>query len=86
AQWRGIYYKGEKIGFSVSQADSTGDGFELHENGRLQMTLFGAVAPVRISTTARVDSAFVLRSFDFLLDPGTGATKVHGVVEGLRLT
>lgn len=86
AQWRGIYYKGEKIGFSVSQADSTGDGFELHENGRLQMTLFGAVAPVRISTTARVDSAFVLRSFDFLLDPGTGPTTVHGVVEGLRLT
>ena len=86
AQWRGIYYRGEKIGFSVNQVDARDDGFELQEDGRLQMTLFGAVAPVRIRTTARVDRAFVLQSFDFLLDPGTGPTNVHGVVEGRRLT
>ncbi len=86
AQWRGIYYKGEKIGFSVSQVDAKDDGFELQEDGRLQMTLFGAVAPVRIRTAARVDRAFVLQSFDFLLDPGTGPTTVSGVLEGRRLT
>jgi transglutaminase-like putative cysteine protease len=86
AQWRGIYYKGEKIGFSVGQVDPRDDGFELQEDGRLQMKLFGAVSPVRIRTTARVDRAFVVRSFDFLLDPGTGPTTVRGVVEGHRLT
>jgi transglutaminase-like putative cysteine protease len=86
AQWRGIYYKGEKIGFSVGQVDPKADGFELQEDGRLQMTLFGAVAPVRIRTTALVDRAFAVRSFDFLLDPGTGPTTVRGVVEGRRLT
>ena len=86
AQWRGIYFKGEKIGFSVGQVEPRDDGFELQEDGRLQMTLFGAVAPVRIRTTARVDRAFVVRSFDFLLDPGTGPTTVGGVVEGRRLT
>ena len=85
-QWRGIYYKGEKIGFSVSQVDDRDDGFELQEDGRLQMTLLGAVAPVRIRTAARVDRTFVLQSFDFLLDPGTGPTTVRGVVEGRRLT
>ena len=41
------------------------------------MSLFGAVAPVRIRTTARVDRAFALQSFDFLLDPGTGPTTVQ---------
>ena len=41
---------------------------------------------MRIRTTARVDRAFVLQSFDFLLDPGTGPTTVRGVVEGRRLT
>ncbi len=86
AQWRGIYFKGEKIGFSVGQVEPRDEGFELQEDGRLQMTLFGAVAPVRIRTTARVDRAFVVRSFDFLLDPGTGPTTVGGVVEGRRLT
>jgi transglutaminase-like putative cysteine protease len=50
------------------------------------MTLLGAVTPVRIRTTARVDRAFVLQSFDFLLDPGTGPTTVRGVVDGRRLT
>jgi transglutaminase-like putative cysteine protease len=86
AQWRGIYYRGEKIGFSVGQVAQLADGFELQEDGRLQMTLFGTVSPVRIRTTARVDRAFTLKSFDFLLDPGTGPTTVRGELEGMRLT
>ncbi|HEX7282267.1 MAG TPA: hypothetical protein VF239_09445, partial [Vicinamibacterales bacterium] len=35
AQWRGVYYRGEKIGFTVSQVQATEDGFELQEDGRL---------------------------------------------------
>ena len=42
AQWRGVYYRGEKIGFTVSQTMPTDDGFELQEDGRLQMSLLGA--------------------------------------------
>jgi transglutaminase-like putative cysteine protease len=82
AQWRGIYYRGEKIGFSVGQVSPTADGFELQEEGRLQMTLLGSVSPVRLQTTARVDRTFALQSFDFLLDPGTGPTTIRGVLEG----
>ena len=43
AQWRGVYYRGEKIGFTVSQVQATDDGFELQEDGRLQFSLLGAV-------------------------------------------
>jgi transglutaminase-like putative cysteine protease len=86
AQWRGIYHKGEKIGFSVSQIDQRPDGFDLQEDGRLQMTLFGAVTPVRLRTAARVDRTFVLQSFEFLLDPGTGPTTVRGTMAGTRLS
>ena len=42
AQWRGVYYRGEKIGFTVSQVQPTDDGFELQEDGRLQLSLLGA--------------------------------------------
>ena len=42
AQWRGVYYRGEKIGFTVSQTVPVDDGFELQEDGQLQMTLLGA--------------------------------------------
>src|SRR5215813_2949091 len=72
AEWRGVYYRGEKIGFTVSQIVPRDDGFELQEDGRLQMSLLGASSAAALHTAARVDSNFALRSFDFSLDPGTG--------------
>ena len=48
AQWRGVYYRSEKIGFTVSQTVATDTGFELQEDGRLQMSLLGAQNVVTI--------------------------------------
>lgn len=81
AVWRGVYYRGEKIGFTVSQTVPADDGFELDEDGRLQMTLLGATTAATIHTTAQVDAAFALRTFEFSLDPGTGAITVRGRVD-----
>jgi transglutaminase-like putative cysteine protease len=86
AAWRGIYYRGEKIGFTVSQTVKTADGFDLEETGRLQMAPLGATTAATIRTTAHVDAAFTLRAFEFSLDPGTGPIEVHGRVDGRRLT
>src|SRR6185295_4080528 len=63
ATWRGVYYRGEKIGFTVSQTVATGDGFDLEEDGRLQMSLLGATTAATLRTTAHVDKAFALRAF-----------------------
>jgi transglutaminase-like putative cysteine protease len=82
AVWRGVYYRGEKIGFTVSQTSRTDNGFELQEDGRLQMLLLGQDTAARIRTTARVDSSFTLQSFEFSLDPGTGPIEVTGTVDG----
>jgi transglutaminase-like putative cysteine protease len=81
ATWRGVYYRGEKIGFTVSQTLPTDEGFELQEDGRLQMLLFGAASAATVHTTARVDRNFALQTFEFSLDPGTGPVKVAGRVE-----
>jgi len=86
AQWRGIYYRGEKIGFTVGQTLPTDTGFEIQEDGRMQIALLGADTVAVLRTTARVDRAFALQSFDFSLDPGTGPTRISGVLDGLRLT
>jgi hypothetical protein len=86
AEWRGVYYRGEKVGFTVGQVVPTDEGFELQEDGRLQMSLLGATTPAVIRTTARVDKAFALQSFDFSLDPGTGPLTLSGRVDGLTLT
>jgi len=81
ATWRGVYYRGEKIGFTVSQTVRTPDGFELQEDARLQLTLLGSTSTTTIRTTALVDASFVLQSFAFSLDPGTGAIHVRGSIE-----
>jgi transglutaminase-like putative cysteine protease len=78
ATWRGVYYHGEKIGFTVSQTTRIDDGFELQEDGRLQMLLLGQDTAAIIRTTARVDAQFMLRDFEFSLDPGTGPITVKG--------
>jgi transglutaminase-like putative cysteine protease len=86
AQWKGIYYRGEKIGFSVGQVVPDPDGYELQEDGRIQMNLLGVTTSVRLKSTARVDRGFALRSFAFTLDPGSRPTEVRGVLDGKRLT
>ena len=86
AQWHGVYYRGEKIGFSVRQIIPAGRGFELQEDGRLQMSLLGATTATRIRTTARVDDEFALESFEFSMDPGTGPLTVKGQLDGLLLS
>jgi transglutaminase-like putative cysteine protease len=85
ASWRGVYYRGEKIGFTVSQTVPTADGFDLEETGRLQMALLGATTAATIRTTAHVDRSFALRAFEFSLDPGTGPIEVRGRFDGRRL-
>ena len=55
AQWRGVYYRGEKIGFTVSQVVPTDAGFELQEDGRLQFSLLGATNAAVLRTTAKVE-------------------------------
>ena len=86
AQWRGVYYRGEKIGFTVSQVQTTDDGFELQEDGRLQFSLLGSTTAAILKTTAHVDRAFALQSFDFSLDPGTGPMSIKGRLNGLDLS
>lgn len=86
AQWRGVYYRGEKIGFTVSQVQATDDGFDLQEDGRLQFSLLGATTAAVLKTSAHVDRSFALKSFDFSLDPGTGPTSIKGRLDGLNLS
>ena len=54
-----------------------GDGYELQEDGRLQMALLGATTAVRLRTSARVDRSFTLR---VLLHPRPR----HGCGGGVR--
>ena len=86
AEWRGVYYRGEKIGFTVSQTNPGPDGVEVREDARLRMSLLGATTAATIRTSAQLDRAFALRSFEFSLDPGTGPVQVAGRVSGKHVS
>ena len=64
ALWRGVYYRGDKIGFTVSQTVPKDDGFGLEEHGRLQMSLLGRTNPRPNHTMAHLDAIFPLRRFE----------------------
>jgi transglutaminase-like putative cysteine protease len=85
AKWSGIYYRGDKIGFSVSQTAPVDDGYEIRQDGQLQMTLLGSPAAVRERSMVLVDRGFALRRFEFSLDPGTGPIQVSGRLDGRTL-
>lgn len=85
AQWKGVYYRGEKIGFFVGQSKPLEDGFELEEEGQLRLLLMGSSSVAKLRTRARVDRDFNLKSFSFALDPGTGPISVDGRLDGRTL-
>jgi transglutaminase-like putative cysteine protease len=85
AVWRGIYYRGTKIGFSVSQTVAKDEGYEIQEDGRLQMGLLGTTSTAKVVTRLQLDDAFALQTFSFALDPGTGPLEVSGRLAGKRL-
>ncbi len=86
AHWKGIYYRGEKIGFSVGQTIARDGGYQVSEDGQLQLNLLGATSAVRLHSEARLDARFAVRDFSFSLDPGTGPTEIRGTLEGRRLS
>jgi hypothetical protein len=86
AQWKGIYYRGEKIGFSVGQTVPKEGGYQMIEDGRMQLNLLGTTSAVRLHSEALLDRSFAVRDFTVSLDPGTGPTLIRGSLEGRRLS
>jgi transglutaminase-like putative cysteine protease len=86
AQWKGIYYRGEKVGFSVGQTLPREGGYEVLEDGQLQLNLLGATSAVRLHSEATLDARFDVRDFRVSLDPGTGPTEIRGTLDGRRLS
>jgi hypothetical protein len=60
-QWKGIYYRGEKIGFSVGQTVAKDGGYQVIEDGRMQLNLLGTTSGVRLHSEAFLDGALPSR-------------------------
>ena len=66
-EWWGVYYHGEKIGFSSQRIEPNQNGYHLVDQSVLKLNLLGTTQRASTRLAMDVDSEWVLKDFDFEL-------------------
>jgi len=84
-EWWGVFYRGEKIGYSAQTIAPEPGGYRVRSSSLLRLNLLGTVQTVRsrLMTVAAPD--WTLREFDFELDSNNVRFKVRGKISAGRL-
>ena len=67
-QWMGLYYKGEKTGYSHRKVEKAGDGYKISEQMKMRLNVMNVQKDIETFTTAYLGPDMKLRSFDFMLN------------------
>jgi len=81
-EWKEIYHKGRKIGYSVSIIKPMEDDYIIQEDIYLRLNLLGMPRTVHTVTQCRVDSEFYLKDFNFNMSSGIISFHIKGKVQG----
>lgn len=84
-EWVGIYYKGEKVGYSNRILEKLEDGYKISEITFLTISLFRTPREVHIKNTSFLKDDFTLSSFDFSLESENAGFYVKGEIKGREL-
>lgn len=84
-EWMGVYWGGDKVGYTVSTVKKKLEGYELFEQALMDLTVMGTPQRIDTQVTARVDDTFALRSFKFRLFSNLFTFKANGKVRGNEL-
>ena len=66
-EWWGVYYQGEKIGFTSQTIEPNQDGYQLRDESLLRLNLLGTTQRASTRLAMTVDKEWVLKDFDFEL-------------------
>lgn len=66
-EWWGVYYHGEKIGFTSQGIEPNQNGYHLRDESLLRLNLLGTTQRASTRLAMDVDKEWVLRAFDFEL-------------------
>ena len=66
-EWWGVYYHGEKIGFTAQNIEPNQNGYQLRDESLLRLNLLGTTQRVSTRLAMTVDKEWVLKDFDFEL-------------------
>jgi len=84
-EWMGIYFKGEKVGCSVTKTSWAGDGYDIFEQSIIIFNIRGDKQQVEYQSKTTVDKNFLLKSFDCCLSSGLVNFSLQGKINGKKL-
>lgn len=84
-EWKEIYLKDKKVGYSVSLIEPFQGGYFIQEEIFLRLNLMGLGSSLHSVTQCRVDEGFLLRNFQFALSSGIVRFHITGRVENEEL-
>ena len=84
-EWKEIYLKNKKVGYTVSHIKPLDDGYFVQEEVFLRLNLMGSASSVYTATQCRADDNFFLKSFKFSMSSGVVRFHLSGRVEGDEL-
>ncbi|MFH1015217.1 MAG: transglutaminase-like domain-containing protein [Nitrospirota bacterium] len=83
-QWMGLYYKGEKTGYSYRKVEKMADGYKISEQMKMRLNVMNVLKDIETFTGAYLDSDLKLKSFDFMLNSDM-TMNIKGRVDGKNL-
>lgn len=83
--WMSIFFKGQKVGYSVQSLTRIETGYIVDQKTYLRLNLMGQVRELRTVTSARLNKALGLKSFNFFMSAGPIRYQLTGRLSGLVL-
>lgn len=84
-EWMGIYWGTDKVGYTVSKIKKAYKGYEMYEQGIMDLTVMGTPQRIDTQVTAHLDDAFMLRSFEFSMFSNLFTFQAKGTVRESEL-
>jgi hypothetical protein len=84
-EWMGIYWGSDKVGYAVSKIKKAFKGYEIHEQGIMDLTVMGTHQRIDTQVTSKVDNAFMLNSFEFRMFSNLFSFQAKGTIKGKEL-
>jgi hypothetical protein len=83
AEWWGVYWKGEKIGFAVTEQDLREEKIRVRERLWLKMAILGVPQSIEQTLDYTLTERLTLESFDFNLRSGLFPFRISGHLQDL---
>src|SRR5688572_18624471 len=86
AEWWGVFYRGEKIGYASQTITPKSKGYRLHDHSVVNLNLLGTLQPATTRLEMEANEDWILETFDFELRSKEIRFHARGRVNERKLT